>query len=202
MAAVLDGAVAYLGGGIDDAPDNGITWRENIKTMLDKRGVKLTVLDPTNKIAGLTGEVGSEKQQQQKMKNEEDWHGLRKFMKKIVRADLRMVDLCDFVIAFIDVEIHLCGTYQEITTADVEHKPVLLIIKGGKKKCPCWLFGTIHYDYMFDSVEDCVDYLVKVNSGDVILDDKWVLIRDGMKKIEIDSFERKQQCSPNKNLKR
>ena len=183
---ILDGAVAYLVGPIDHALDDGIGWRVNIKEMFKERGIRLAVLDPTHKFPGLISEVGIEKQRAQMMKDTQDWEGLRKFVKKIVRADLRMVDISDFIIAYIDVDIHACGTYHEIVLGDTQHKPVLLIIKGGKQRCPSWLFGIIHYQYMFDSVEECINYLDKVNSGDVIMDDKWVLLRDGLRKLETD----------------
>jgi hypothetical protein len=193
MKNVLDGAVAYLGGPIDQAPDNGIEWRLQIKKMLEERDIHLAVLDPTHKLPGLTNEIGSEKGLQNRFKKNGNWEALRRLMKQIVRADLRMIDLCDFLITMIDVDIHACGTYQEIVTADIEHKPILLIIKGGKARCPSWLFGIIHYDYIFDSIEECVDYLEKVNKGGIILDDKWVLIRKGIRKLEMDAMKEERK---------
>ena len=35
---------------------------------------------------------------------------------------LRQVDLSDFIIARVDINIHSCGTYHEIVLADIEKK--------------------------------------------------------------------------------
>jgi len=182
--SILDGAVVYLGGPIDRAFDDGLAWRIAIKKDFEAKGIQLVCLDPTNKFVGIKGEVGEEKIEQQILREKEDWHGLKELVKPIVRMDLRMVDLCDILIAKIDVNVHMCGTYHEIVVAIQEKKPILLIIEGGKKNCPGWLFGVIDHEFMFDSIEECLNYLDQVNRGETILDDKWVLIRPEIKKLE------------------
>jgi len=181
---LIDGCYVYLSGPIDDAKDKGINWRRHFSLLSKQNNLNLVLLDPTNKPEGLPSEIDEEQSYISTLREEGKWSELRKFMKKIVRYDLRMVDISDFVVAYIDKNIHMCGTYNEAIIADIEKKPILLIIEGGKKMCPSWLFGIVHYDYMFDNVEECVAYLCKVNNRSVIIDDKWVLMRYGIKKIE------------------
>jgi len=181
---LLEGYICYLAGPIDEAKDDGVGWRKDFKELVHKKKASLLFLDPTVKFKGLTSEVGKEKENQQLLREQGDWKGLRKMFRKIVRADLRMVDIADILIAKVDKNIHMCGTYNEIVIADIEKKPILLIIEGGKKHCPSWLFGIVHHKFMFDSLEECADYIRKVNEKKVKIDDKWVFLRKGIKQLE------------------
>lgn len=181
---VLDGSVAYLCGPIDEASDHGIGYRKKIMSLSrDTYGIKIKFLDPTNKLSGLTPEGQNEQSRIQKMRENARWKDLTLFMKKIVRSDLRQVDLCDFLIVKIDKSIHQCGTYHEIVCADIEKKPILAIIVGGKKCAPSWLFGILEHELMFDNEEECVKYLDKINRGEVQLNDRWILIRKQLEEI-------------------
>jgi len=188
---VLDGAISYMAGPIDRADDHGIGWRRQFKKCLFDRHINIVFLDPTDKFEGLMEEVKDEKIYSDILRAKSDWEGLRNMFKKVQRVDLRMVDICDFLVAKIDTSIHMCGTYSEIDLCITEKKPILLIIEGGKKKCPSWLFGSVHYDFMFDSEDECADYLARVDCGDVKIDDRWVLMRKGIKFLE-NSFSNKE----------
>lgn len=174
---VLDGAICYLAGPIDQAEDSGTGYRRDIIAKSREHNINIKYLDPTNKLDGLKGEVGDEQDRIKRYRERGRWKDLTDFMKLIVRADLRQVDISDFIIAKIDKRIHMCGTYHEIVVADIEKKPVLLIIEGGKKMAPSWLFGILEHEFMFDNEDECVKYLDKVNRGEVELNDKWILIR-------------------------
>ena len=60
--------------------------------------------------------------------------------------------------------------------ASLQKKPVLLIIEGGKEHAPGWLFGIFSHEEMFDSVEETIDYLEKIDKGVYIADDRWLLV--------------------------
>ena len=90
---------------------------------------------------------------------------------------MRSVDYSDAIIALIDSDIHMCGTYNEIFLAESQHKPILAIIKGGPAKAPGWIFDVIRWQEMFCSVEECVEYLDKIDKSEIDIDDRWVLIR-------------------------
>jgi hypothetical protein len=182
--SVLDDTVCYLSGAIDEAEDHGIGFRQRIISIAkDTYGLKIKFLDPTHKLQGLSNEGKNEQDKIKMYKENARWKDLTVFMKKIVRSDLRQVDLCDFLIAKIDKSIHMCGTYNEIVCADIEKKPILTIIEGGKKCAPSWLFGILDHELMFNNEEECVKYLDKINRGVVELDDKWVLFRKQLSEI-------------------
>lgn len=180
---VLDEALTYLAGPIDYALDDGIGWREKIKEGAKARNINLSILDPTKKFGNLKSESKEEKQLHFSLKEREQYDELTKYMKQIVRQDLRQIDFCDFLIARIDTSIHACGTYHEIILADMQHKPVLLIVKGGKANTPSWLFGILDHNLIFDSEDNLLDFLDNVNNGKVILDDRWILFRKEIKGI-------------------
>ena len=181
---ILDGSVAYLSGAIDEAEDYGIGYRHKIMSLArDTYGIKIKFLDPTNKLSSLVPEGQNEQTRIQKMKDRARWKDLAIFMKKIVRSDLRQVDLCDFLIIKVDKSTHQCGSYHEAIIADLEKKPILAIIAGGKKCAPSWLFGILEHELMFDNEEECVSYLDKINRGEVKLNDRWILIRKQLEEI-------------------
>lgn len=179
---ILDKSMCYLAGPIDFAKNLGVGYRKEFKAMCKANNLKIIFLDPTAKITGLANDVNIEQNNIIKYKKEKKWNNLTKLMKKIVRSDLRQVDLSDFIIVFVDTSIHMCGTYHELVQADIQKKPVLTIINGGKAKAPSWLFGIIDHNLMFESIEECVRFLCKVNNGQTLLDDRWVLFRNELPK--------------------
>jgi len=45
-----------------------------------------------------------------------------------------------------------------------------------KKDLPTWLVDLVNYDEMFESVEECVNHLEKMNSGKIAIDDRWIKV--------------------------
>jgi nucleoside 2-deoxyribosyltransferase len=86
-------------------------------------------------------------------------------MKEIRNVDLRMVDISDFIIANIDLDVHACGTYEEITTANRQKKPIIVRMKQGKSETPDWLLGMLgsSHDMIFNTWEQITDYLKSIN---------------------------------------
>jgi hypothetical protein len=173
----LNNSVAYLCGPIDDADDDGVGWRRTLTEELnDCFGVK--VLDPTDKPFKKDDgesyeEIGAEKVNTMTLKKEGRYEELADKMRKIVRTDLRMVDLSDFIITYLPRNVVLCGTIHEIVTATESKKPTLIVVEGGRKYAPNWLWGmlptTPHTEgqsgWLFDSFEDLNDYLYQVHEG-------------------------------------
>lgn len=174
----LDGMSVYLAGAIDRAPDDGVAWRKSIIQKSIERGLKLQWFDPCNKPKSLgndiPGEIGEEKRKVKQFKKEGQWEKAKEIVHKYRRYDLRMVDTRDFIIAKIDPDIHLCGTYQEIFLAEQQHKPILAIMDKPFCEIPDWLMDVIRKEELFNGVNDCVNYLVKVNNGEISMDDRWV----------------------------
>ena len=77
-------------------------------------------------------------------------------MKEIRNVDLRMVDISDFIIANIDLDVHACGTYEEIVTANRQKKPIIVRMKQGKSHAPDWLLGMLgsSHNMIFETLLD------------------------------------------------
>lgn len=175
--SVLKDAYFYLAGPIDNATDDGVGWRRQLVAALKQYNVQARIIDPTDKPTHLKKEVGEEKQQQRALRAAGKFKELVKFVGEYRHHDLRFVDLSDLLIAYVDPDIHMCGTYDEIFTAERQKKPRLLIVKGGLTKCPFWLFDVFDLKDMFGSVEECAERLDDINQGRYPLDSRWVLLR-------------------------
>lgn len=161
---------AYLCGAMDRAIDNGEGWRKDIIRNLQY--LEVNWLDPTNKPIDIGKEDDASRAVRRKAKKEGDWATVSKEMKPIRCVDLRMVDVCDFVVCYIDVEIHACGTYEEIFLANRQKKPVLFVIEQGKGRVPDWLIGAFPDEYFFSSWEELYNYLEMVACDKTYTDDK------------------------------
>jgi hypothetical protein len=174
---ILEGSVVYLAGPMEEDSTGGTSYRKIFKDKCVQAGLKIKFLDPTQKLTKLTPDVDQEKDKIDKYRNGKKWAALRNLMKKIVKQDLRQVDLSDMIVAFLDKKVYTCGTIQEIVTAENQRKLVLIVSKGGKQQCPAWIFGIIHYDFIFDTDDEAIDFLAKLNDGTIPLNDKLVLFR-------------------------
>ena len=169
----------YLAGPIDHAQDDGVGWRQAITPMLES--MNITVMDPTNKMTSNTryNEVGEEQENLKLLKNTGRYHELRGEMKPIVLVDLRMVEVADFIIAHIDPNIPMCGTWEELFVSLRQRKPTFVVAEGGKKAMPLWLFGRINPDYIFDSFEELEGYLRGIDMGKIAEDaTRWVFFNE------------------------
>ena len=99
------------------------------------------------------------------LKQLKEFDKLSSIMKEIRNVDLRMVDISDFLIVDLDLEIHPCGTYEEIFLANRQKKPIIIHMVQGKSKAPDWLFGTIPHDLIFSEWNHVKDYLNYINSS-------------------------------------
>jgi len=99
-------------------------------------------------------------------------------MKQIRSYDLNLVDRSDFIIAHLLPEVASWGSAEEIVTAVRMKKPIFISMEGGKNKTPLWMMGMIPHHYIYDSIEDVVDMVKKINNGEKSIDsDRWRLLR-------------------------
>lgn len=172
---VLDGSVCYLSGAMEKAADFGISWRQKfIKLTKD---LNIRAIDPTNKPKTLGNQCIEDKNKVQRLKDAEKWDELSDFAKSFRRADLRFCDLCDFLVVYVDKDVPTWGTPDELYTVEDQKKPIFAIVEGGKKQTPAWLFAVLDHNYIFSSVEECVEHLRNINNGTIPLNNRWVLIR-------------------------
>jgi hypothetical protein len=160
----LNGMRAYLAGAMDRVPDGGSGWRNKMTPILQDLGV--TVLDPCNKPIEIGIEDKGSRDLIDHYKNTGQFDRIRKEYGVIRTLDLRCIDISDFIVASIDIDVHACGTYEEISTANSQKKPVLIWCQQGKESAPNWLFFMLPHEHIFGSLEDLIDYLEHVNSAD------------------------------------
>jgi nucleoside 2-deoxyribosyltransferase len=151
----------YLAGAMDRVADRGNGWRDNITPFLEQLGV--IVFNPIKKptVVGQEDEVTHKLKI--KLKAQYQYDELSELMKVIRSVDLRLVDISDFLIVNLDLDIHPCGTYEEIFWANRQKKPIIVHMVQGKQSAPDWLFGTIPHQMIFSSWEDVKQYLLHIN---------------------------------------
>jgi nucleoside 2-deoxyribosyltransferase len=153
----------YLAGAMDRVADRGTTWRDSITPFLDQLGI--VVFNPISKPGNVGLEDTDVHNVKKKLKEREDYSELSFVMKSIRGVDLRLVDISDFLIVNLNLDIHPCGTYEEIFWANRQKKPIIIHMEQGKKNTPDWLFGTIPHQMIFSNWEDIKNYLNHINSA-------------------------------------
>jgi hypothetical protein len=152
----------YLIGAMDRVKDGGIGWRNNITPHLQSMNV--IILDPCNKPIESAKEDTNTRSSIDHLKSTGQFDKIRSLYGHIRNADLRCVDVSDFVIAHIDISNHACGTYEEIVTANRQKKPVLIWCEQGKAHAPNWLFFMLPHEVIFGSMEEVLAYLDVINT--------------------------------------
>jgi hypothetical protein len=158
----LKGMRTYLIGAMDRVKDGGIQWRQRITPHLKQMNIK--VLDPCDQPIHSTKQEEESRQWIDHYKETGQYSKIRKTYGSIRNADLRCVDVSDFLIAHIDLDVHACGTYEEIVTANGQKKPILIWCEQGKNKAPNWLFFMLDHEQIFGSMQEIIDYLQYINT--------------------------------------
>lgn len=156
----------YLAGAIDRVYDKGRGWRQEISPFLDSLGV--VVFNPITKPTEIGLEDSDTHMVKSKLKSGKRYDELSSMMKVIRSVDLRLVDISDFLIVNLDLDIHPCGTYEEIFWANRQKKPILIHMTQGKEHAPDWLFGTIPHQMIYSDWQDMYAYLEHINSSENI----------------------------------
>lgn len=162
----------YEIGAMDRVKDGGVGWRRMITPWLQERGV--VVLDPTNKPINLGVEDVWARQEIHRLIQTDQWDEIRPRFQQIATTDLRMCDMADFVVVNLDLDIHPCGTYEEIFTVNRSKKPILIHIEQGKKAVPHWLLFRLPHSLMFSTWNELKTYLDHIDKDEKIDDlDRW-----------------------------
>jgi nucleoside 2-deoxyribosyltransferase len=162
----LNNQRVYLAGAMDRVADRGNGWRDNITPFLENMGV--VVFNPIKKPTVIGKEDAETHRYKLQLKSEKNYDELSKLMKTIRSVDLRLVDISDFLIVNLDLDVHPCGTYEEIFLANRSKKPVIVHMEQGKGNAPDWLFGTIPHQMIFSTWDELKNYLQYINSNSQI----------------------------------
>lgn len=161
----------YIAGPIEYQKNKNEKY-EYMKSIIDfLQKNEVNVLDPQKIRMNGVSEISDRK----KMFDENNFNEIRRQAKIIVRKDLRCIDISDFIIAYLPSNICTVGTIHEIIESDRQKKPTLILCPQGKKNIPLWLYGIIPLRYMFESIDEILNYLKKINENDKIIqyDDRW-----------------------------
>lgn len=163
----------YSVGAIDRVEGYGKEWRKELDEWLYDMNV--IHINPHEKPFKVPQESDEMREEVVKLKKEGRFEEAKERFGIIRTVDLRTVDLSSFIIARIDPDVHLCGTYEEIVTANRQKKPVLCHIVGGTERTPSWLVYMLPGWSFFNNMEEIRDYLHKVDTEDYTkADPRWI----------------------------
>ena len=160
----LKNKTCYLIGAIDRANDLGATWRSQIQFTL-KNKFNVNVYNPLEKPIDIGIEDSDSRKRRKILKKNKQFKELAEEIKLIRRVDLRMVDKSDFLICYIDLDVFMCGTFEECSLANRQKKPVIVFCKQGVENIPDWLFGMLPYQLFFNNAEEVISYLESIDKG-------------------------------------
>jgi len=160
---------------------NGRNWRDQVECELEPLGI--TVFNPYKRPFVKDIDEGEETRREiDKMMALGYYDGVAEKMKEIRIHDLNLVDRSDFIIAHLEPSIASWGSAEEIVTATRMKKPIFVSMEGGKGKTPTWMMGMFPHKYIYDSIEDVVDILRKIDNNEVEMDsDRWRLLREELR---------------------
>lgn len=155
---------------------DGRGWRDYVKKEL--ASTEIVFLDPYHKpFSTSLPEDDAARSRLKEAREKGDFAFLNTYMKQVRSDDLRLCDIGDFTITHITPEIASWGTAEELTTFNRMKKPIFLSVEGGKKKCPLWIFGMIPHNYIYNSVDEVITMLKKIDNREILIDStRWRLL--------------------------
>ncbi len=173
--SVLTKTRCYLVGHMEYA--NGENWRKYAETRLNK--LNIITYNPYDKPFVNDVDEGEDFRQNLKdLMSRGFFDEVCERMRKIRIYDLNLVDRSDFIVAHIIPNVASWGSAEELTTAVRMKKPTFISIEGGKSKTPLWLLGMFPHKYFYNSIEEVISMISKINSGEKEIDsDRWRLLR-------------------------
>lgn len=179
MKKILNKTKCYLIGAMQY--EDGRSWRELASQTLLPMGI--TVFDPYKRPFIDSPDEDETTHALMKSKMESgDYDFVSEFFKKVRQSDLSMVDRSDFILAYINPKVFTAGTLEELFWAIRLKRPIFLVIEGGKKNTPFWLMGAMPHKYIYDSMEDAIKMIWKINNGDIIIDSsRWRLLKEELR---------------------
>jgi nucleoside 2-deoxyribosyltransferase len=155
----------------------GSVWRNRAAEILNPIGI--TVLDPYKKpFDDAPVEDKDTHIKLHDLMESKDFDAVHSHMKKIRQLDLSMVDRADFIICYLDPKVPTYGSVEELAVAADIKRPVFIAIEGGKSKCPLWVMGMFPHKYIYNSLDEVFETILKIDSGEIIADsNRWRLLK-------------------------
>jgi len=172
---LLDRTRTYLVGHMQYA--NGRDWRAYVEKELE--ALNITTFNPYRK--PFVKDVEEDENARQKMAEDMangHYSDVAKRMSVVRSYDLNLVDRSDFIIAHLLPDVASWGSSEELVTAVRMKKPIFISMEGGKSKTPLWILGMLPHNYIYNSVDEILDMIKKIDSGEKDIDsDRWRLLR-------------------------
>jgi nucleoside 2-deoxyribosyltransferase len=172
---ILKNTRAYLAGHIQYA--DGYTWRQNIKKSLQE--LNIIPFDPLDK--PFINNAPEDKSIHSKLRSDMDSGNLKsvkEFISTVRRQDLSMIDKSDMIICHIYPERASWGTAEELCLAEKTLKPTFISVDGGITKTPYWLLAMFDISCFYNNLNEILQDLSKINSGEKQLDEKyWKILK-------------------------
>jgi hypothetical protein len=156
---------------------SGRDWRADVVDKLSP--LKVSCFNPYEK--PFMKDVGEDEETREQM---ETWMKTKQYdrvtdrMKTVRAYDLNLVDRSDFIVAHLVPNVASWGSAEEIVTAVRMKKPVFVSMEGGKSKTPLWMLGMFPHKYIYNSVDEIIDMLYAIDSGEKEIDsDRWRLLQ-------------------------
>lgn len=174
MPGILYRTRVYLGGNLEFVDDE-FGWREKVTNDISSIGI--ICLDPTKEtLLGYELETKQDREVLKQKREQGDYDFVSKYMQNVISRDLRCIDISDFVIFKLELNKPTYGSIHELVIAEQQHKPIFLIIND-RKQIPLWLSGIVKIKNVFETVDELILYLKKINSGEIEIDKKeWKLL--------------------------
>lgn len=165
----------YLAGAMEKSQD-GRGWRDKVKKELQP--LDIVCLDPYLKPFVDHCEENEEvRKNLMELRNRGEFELISKRMKRVRQLDLRQVDLADFIVCHLDSNVPTVGTIEELAVAERQSKVVFISFEEGIKSCNLWLFGMFDYKYFYNSIDESIEMIKKINNSKVEIDsDRWKLL--------------------------
>ena len=172
---LLEKTRTYLVGHMQYA--NGRDWRAYVEKELEV--LNITTFNPYRK--PFVKDVEEDENARQKMAEDMangHYSDVVKRMSVVRSYDLNLVDRSDFIIAHLLPDVASWGSSEELVTAVRMKKPIFISMEGGKSKTPLWILGMLPHNYIYNSVDEILDMIKKIDSGEKDIDsDRWRLLR-------------------------
>lgn len=174
----LRNTFCYLSGAMDRVKDGGEQWRDEFIRKLSPLGIKWH--NPCNKPFDTGIEDTENRKKIEIYKENGDWDAVDEAMNEIRHIDLRMVDWSHWLIVNLDLDVHPCGTYEELFLANNQVKPIIVHCVQGKRHIPNWMFNVLPHQMMFGNWCEVYEYIYNVDSGaDKRTFGRWLFYKPG-----------------------
>ena len=175
---ILAGTKTYLAGNLEHSDET--SWRDLVESELAKIGV--ICLSPVK--ATFKNQVVESKEDRERLKSMRrngEWDEVSSYMKEVVKKDLRLIDLSDFVIFNFEFEKPTFGTMHELVVAEQQRKPVFITCRD-LKAVPLWIMGLVSKKRFYASVSEIIKTIKEINSGErKIESDRWRLLTEELR---------------------